>query len=132
MTTPAPDLAAVLDLILDSVTIQDASGRLVYANTIALQRLGFATIDHLMSADPAERAMRYTMYDEHGAPFPWDRLPGRRVLAGEDAPDVLLKYRNELTGDEQWAIAHAAPLMGADGTLLAVNTIRDITAQIAA
>src|SRR3954447_1729283 len=115
MTTPAPDLAAVLDLILDSVTIQDASGRLVYANTVALQRLGFATLEEFAAADPTELARRFTVYDSHGSPFPWDHLPGRLVLRGQQSAEVLLRYRNELTGDEQWSVVHAAPLVGADG-----------------
>src|SRR3954453_3339260 len=132
MTTPTPDVAAVLDLIVDSVTVQDADGRFIYANAAALQRLGFATCDELANADPAELAMRYTMYDEHGAPFPWDRLPGRLVLEGEEAPDVLLRYRHELTGEDRWAIAHAALLTAADGTRCVVNTIRDVTEKVVA
>src|SRR5687767_13482359 len=132
MTTPAHDLAAVLDLIVDSVTIQDASGRLVYANAVAARRLGFATPEELLRADPSELAVRYTMYDEHGALFPRDGLPGRLVLAGQEAPDVLLRYRDELTGEDHWAIVYAAALTAADGTRCVVNVARDVTEQVVA
>src|SRR5215204_5349794 len=103
----APDLAAVLDLNLDAVTVQDVSGRIVYANAVAARRLGFATTEALLASDPASWGTRYTVYDEQGAPFPLDRLPGRLVLAGQDAPDVLIRYQDNSTDEVHWAITHA-------------------------
>jgi PAS domain S-box-containing protein len=129
MSTITPDLSAVLDLIDDSVTVRDASGRLVYANAAARQ-MGFATTEDLLASDGANRNARYTVYDEHGQLFPWDRLPERRVLAGQDAPDVLLRYHDRATGEERWVVAHAAPLKSVDGVLLAVNVIRDVADSV--
>src|SRR5829696_1838658 len=132
MTTPRPDLAAVLDLLQDSVTVQDAGGRVVYANMVAARRGGFSTPEELLKSDPAEYPGRYTLFDEHGAPFPWNRLPGRLVLAGLDAPDVLIRYHDEKTDEDHWAIVHAAPLPAEAGTRSVVNVIRDVTEQVTA
>src|SRR5215216_4119329 len=132
MTTIAHDLSAVLDLMVDSVTVQDASGRLIYANSAAARQLGFATTDELLASDPASWGERYTVHDEHGAPFPRNQLPGRIVLAGQDAPDVLLQYHDRAIGEDRWAEAHAAPLIAADGTRLAVNVVRDVTDRVRA
>ncbi|MFL5759662.1 MAG: PAS domain S-box protein [Thermomicrobiales bacterium] len=133
MATLAPDLAAVLDLIANSVTVLDESGRVVYVNAVAAQHLGFATPEEMVGLDLSRFAARYPMYDEHGAPFPWDRLPGRLVLAGHEAPDdVLIRYHEADTGKDRWAIIHAAPLAAADGTRLAVNVVNDVTERIRA
>src|SRR5829696_3316925 len=107
---PTPDLAAVLNFVVDAVTVQDGNGRLLYANAVAARLLGFDTPEELLGADPAVFGARYTIYDEQGAPFPRDRLPGRLVLDGQDAQEVLLRYREEATGAEWWAVVHAAPL----------------------
>ena len=127
---PTPDLAAVLNIVVDAVTVQDGNGRLVYANTVAARLLGFDTPDELLGTDLAGFGTRYTIYDEQGAPFPWDRLPGRLVLDGQDAQEALLRYREEATGAEWWAVVHAAPLTAADGSRLAVNVVRDVTDRI--
>ncbi|MFL5757314.1 MAG: PAS domain-containing protein, partial [Chloroflexota bacterium] len=42
-------LAAILDSVADGVTVQDPSGRIVYANDAALAMMGLATLDDLLT-----------------------------------------------------------------------------------
>jgi two-component system, NarL family, sensor histidine kinase UhpB len=79
-----------------------------------------APLDELMA--------RFEILDEEGSPFPADRLPGRRALAGEDGPEGVLRFRILATDEERWAIVKAMPIFGEQGTVrMAVNIFRDIT-----
>ena len=74
-------LAAILGGIAEGVTVQDAQGRLIYANEVAARMSGFASPDEFKQASP-DVMQRFELFDEAGHPFPFDRLPGRRLLNG--------------------------------------------------
>ncbi len=132
MNAIALDLSAVLDRIVDGVTVQDQSGRLVYANAVAARRLGFATPEDLLQSAPATFNSRYVMYDQDGEPLSWDQLPGRLVLAGQESAETPIRFHDLATGEERWAVAHATALDAPDGSRLAVNIFRDVTGQVVA
>jgi signal transduction histidine kinase len=82
--------------------------------------LAEAPLDKLMA--------RFELLDEDGRPFPADRLPGRRALAGERGAEEVLRFRILATGEERWAIVKAMPIFGKQGTVrMTVNIFRDIT-----
>ena len=95
------NLAVILDHVGDGVTVQDPSGRLVYANATAARALGFASPVELLAAPLSELAERFSLFDEAGEPFPREQLPGRRVLSG--AADTVAKVRvlSHATGEER-------------------------------
>jgi len=71
---------------------------------------------------------RFEIMDEEGRPFSADRLPGSRVLGGEEGAEEVLRFRILATGEERWAIVRAMPIFGERGTVrMAVNVFRDIT-----
>jgi PAS domain S-box-containing protein len=80
---------------------------------------------------PIQKVMeRFELLDEEGRPFPIERLPGRRALAGEEGADEVLRFRVLATGEERWAIVKATPIFGEQGRVrMAVNIFRDITEQ---
>jgi serine phosphatase RsbU (regulator of sigma subunit)/PAS domain-containing protein len=125
------ELEAILAGVADAVTVQDPSGKLVYANDAAVRLLagpvGYATRDALLEAPPGELAARHEMLGEDGRPFPPDRLPGRLALAGEDPEPVILRSRYA-TGATRWARVKAQPMRAPDGRVLrAINVVEDIT-----
>jgi PAS domain S-box-containing protein len=127
----SPDnLALFLDHVGDGVTVQDPTGRLVYANTAAAQALGFAGAAELLAAPVAEILGQFTLFDEDGQPFPVENLPGRRALQGEPESAVTLRFRNTVTGEERWSIVRSSPVTDTTGNVLyAVNVWQDATAQ---
>jgi PAS domain S-box-containing protein len=127
----APDnLAVFLDHVGDGVTVQDPTGRLVYANAVAARALGFAGAAELLAAPVAEVVGRFALFDEDGQPFPVENLPGRRALQGEPESAVTLRFRNNETGEERWSIVRSSPVTDAAGTVLyVVNVWQDATAQ---
>jgi PAS domain S-box-containing protein len=124
------NLALFLDHVGDGVTVQDSTGRLVYANAAAAQVLGFASAADLLAAPVAEIVGRFALFDEDGQPFPVENLPGRRVFQGEPESAVTLRFRNNETGEERWSIVRSSPVTDAAGNVLyAVNVWQDATAQ---
>ena len=123
------ELQAILNGVADAVTAQRPDGELVYANEAAVSTLGFSSVDELLATPVAEVSSRFEFYDESGRTVPVERLPGRRALLGEPAPEPLL-VRSRLRGDpaERWVRIKAAPVFGDDGKPeLAINVMEDVT-----
>ena len=123
---PRRRVEGILDALADAVTVSDAAGRTVWANEAAARLLGAESIDEVLSAPPGELASRFSMTLEDGRPVSVDDLPGRRLLAGLDAPPLLTRSILRATGQERWLLTKASPLDDG-GELLAVNIIEDVT-----
>jgi PAS domain S-box-containing protein len=114
----------------DGITIQDADGRLVYANLAAARISGYGSVDEFLAADPRERLAHWVMLDEDGQPFPTGELPGRRVLAGEPEAETVLRVRDRRDGHEFWSLVKATATFDAGGRVrYAINLFRDVTGQ---
>ena len=130
MPNTPENLAVFLDHVGDGVTVQDQSGRLVYANAAAARNLGFASPAELLATPTAEIVGRFALFDEEGQPFPVGKLPGRRALQGEPESAVTIRFRDQESGEERWSIIRSAPVVDAVGNVrFAVNVWQDATAQ---
>jgi PAS domain S-box-containing protein len=117
---------ATLDAVAAGITVQDASGRLVYANHAAASLIGVPGVDALLRANPGELMAAFEVLDEQGRPLPAAELPGRRVLDGKGPSERLLRFHTRGDGGERWALVAARALpVGAGGPLLVVNTFID-------
>src|SRR5712692_3601588 len=120
-------LAAILGGIAEGVTVQGADGALIFANDVAARLSGFSSADEFRQSF-ASVMQRFTLFDESGNPFPYDRLPGRRVLRGEEPEEVVVQFRNHESGDWRWSILDAKPVRDEQGSVrMVVNIFRDIT-----
>jgi PAS domain S-box-containing protein len=114
----------------DGITIQDAQGRLHYANLAAARLSGFDSVEAMLASEPAARLMSWTILDEEGNPLPPDELPGRKVLGGEPEADAVLRVRDERDGHEFWSLVRSTGTFAEDGAVrYAINVFRDITSQ---
>jgi PAS domain S-box-containing protein len=133
MTLLDDGLGAILDRIDAGVTIQDERGSLVYANLAAARMAGLASPAELIAASSNGLMARYELINEHGAALSIDALPARRLLAGKDAPPLVVGFRDLTSGEERWSTIRAAVLDGAtDGRRLIINTFQELTPQIQA
>jgi PAS domain S-box-containing protein len=124
-------LEAVFAGIQDGITLQDRSGKLIFANASAARLIGFPTPAALLSASVRDIIARFELYDEDGEPFPPERLPARAVLAGKPSPEpVLVRYRLPPSGAWKWSSVQAYPLTDDAGKVVqAINVFRDVTAE---
>jgi PAS domain S-box-containing protein len=121
-------IAEVLNSVADGITVQDASGRLVYANEPAVRIIGFSSVDELLQESNDDFLARFELYDERGQQLPPGSLPGRVALAGEEAEPMTVRFRARATGDDRWARVRAAALRDAEGRVaFVVNTFNEIT-----
>ena len=118
-------LERILGSLAEAVTVHDEDGRLVYANPAAATLLGAESIDELLAAEPGELAARFIITREDGTPVLERDLPGQRLLAGEEAPQLLTRSVVRSTGREYWLLTKATRLD--DGGTLAINIIEDVT-----
>ena len=116
----------ILDVLGEAVTVQDASGRMVYANEAAARLLGSESADELFAVPGAELAARFDITDADGAPVSFEDLPSSRLLAGLDAPPLLTRSVHRASGVALWLLTKAT-LLDDGGEQLAVNIIEDVT-----
>ncbi len=123
-------LEIIFKNVADGITLQEPSGRLIYANDVAARLIGYPSVQALLDA-PLEKAMEnFEVMDESGQPFPASRLPGRLALAGQQTNETTLRFRIRSTGEERWSIVKAIPIFDDQGRVrFAINITRDITEQ---
>jgi PAS domain S-box-containing protein len=123
-------LAIILEGVADGITAQQPDGQILYANDAAAQACGYESAAALMQASPGEIIERFDAFDEHGQPFDWARLPGRRALAGEANATATLHIREKATGRDWWSLIRSRAILDERGTpYLVVNIWRDVTEQ---
>src|SRR6476660_4608284 len=108
-------LETIVGALGDGITVQESSGRLVYANDQAAQTLGFADAGALLAAAPEEIRSSYELIDDYGRPIDPEELPGRRALVHGIAGQRLVRFRIR-GGPERVSLVRASPILGEDGS----------------
>jgi PAS domain S-box-containing protein len=130
LRTARQQLAIITRAGADGITIQDATGRMVYANDSAARMSGYPDAESFMAAPVDEFLNRFELLHEDGRPFSPEELPARRILRGEEHAEALIRVLTRETGEEQWALVRAAPMRYEDGTVHhVVNVFHHITEQ---
>jgi PAS domain S-box-containing protein len=121
-------LEIILEGLADGVAAQNRQGQLIFANKGAAVAMGFPSVEACMAATVQERADRFELFHEDGAPVQVRELPGQRVLQGEPACSMLVHVRDRDTGQEWWRDLRATPVFGQDGQPeLAIYIWHDVT-----
>jgi K+-sensing histidine kinase KdpD len=121
----------LLDAVADGITIQEPTGRLIYANPAAARAFGCNSPTERLAVPPAEIMARYEIFDEEGEPLPVSELPGRRALAGHPESERVMQFRMLPSTERRWSIVKAQPVHNEDGSVrFAVNIWHDITERV--
>jgi serine phosphatase RsbU (regulator of sigma subunit)/anti-sigma regulatory factor (Ser/Thr protein kinase) len=121
---------AIVDGMLDGVTVRAADGKLVYANDAAIDLLRVDSRDDLRHKQPGEIMSMFEAYDEGGQPVLLDQLPGVRAWNLDHDPEPMI-VRNVVraTGEQRWLLSKAIAIRDGDGTpIYVVNFTEDVTA----
>jgi PAS domain S-box-containing protein len=123
-------LEIVLEGVADGITVQDQTGRVVFANAAAAKICGFNSGQELMDTPPAEVVARFEMLDPDGAPFDVQNLPGRLALAGKGPTSSLVHVRERGSDRDWWVLIRASAVLDASGRPeLAINIWHDVTVE---
>jgi PAS domain S-box-containing protein len=121
---------AIVDGMLDGVTVRAADGRLVYANDAAIDVLRVDSRDDLRGKAAGQMMAMFEAYDEDGRPVLLDQLPGARAWNLDHDPEPMI-VRNVVraTGEQRWLLSKAIAIRGDDGVpQYVVNFTEDVTA----
>ena len=114
--------------VADGITVQDPSGKLIFANDAAARMVGASSVEDLLATPPQEILARFSLVDETGEPLPLEDLPSRLALRGSDAGPRRIGWRSRETGEERWSVLTSTPVNTDDGRLeLVINIFRDVT-----
>jgi PAS domain S-box-containing protein len=116
-------LGIVLEGVSDGISMQDASGRVVYANGQAARSCGYASPAEMLAAPPSDLVERFALFDKDDSPLSHEELPNRRVLAGEERSERLVHVRDRRSNRDWWSFVQARAVHDADGRLEAVVSI---------
>jgi PAS domain S-box-containing protein len=116
----------ILGALSEAVTVNDVTGRVVWANEAAVALLGAESLEEVLAAEPGELAARFEITGADGEPVALDDLPGQRAVAGESSAVLLTRSVHRATGRELWLQTKATRLDDEDETLV-VNIIEDVT-----
>jgi PAS domain S-box-containing protein len=113
------------------VTVQDRTGRLVYANGAAARLIGFGSPGEVVAASPAAIMARFEMLTFEGAPFSPEKLPGRAALQGSVTEEIGVRFKIRGTREERWSVVRAVPARDLAGNVIyAINFFRDVTEEV--
>jgi diguanylate cyclase (GGDEF)-like protein/PAS domain S-box-containing protein len=130
-STPAPsERLAQFDTLTahmsDGVFIFDNEGRLTFANPAALRLYGMPPDDETLPLNVIVGRMKPRYLD--GTPIPYEELPVVRALQGEVVRNFEHVRYNPGAGEDYFAQANVAPILGDEGQILgAVLLLSDIT-----
>ncbi|HZD58538.1 MAG TPA: GAF domain-containing protein, partial [Anaerolineales bacterium] len=123
-------LEIILQGVVDGITVQDRSGRLVYANDAAAQITGYASAKELLTAPFEDILAKFDVFDEAGNPLSLEQLPGRMALQGHGSNSAALRWSDLESGQERWVLVKASPVLNHYGQVdFAVTIFQDVTEQ---
>ena len=125
-------LNIILHGVADGIIVYDAYGHIIYANEVAAEMTGSASVHALMETPSAATATRFEIIDEQRQAFPRSQFPHLRVLAGEPEAEAVIGYKHRTEGQlERWSFVKSRPIWNELGEVTMVVTIlHDITERV--
>jgi PAS domain S-box-containing protein len=121
-------LEATLASLAEAVIVNDATGRIVFANDAAARLLGVDSVAAVTAASPESLMALYEVSDERGRPVRLEDLPSQRVARGERPEPLLVRNVIRATGEERWLVQKATPVLDREGALtLVVSVVENVT-----
>lgn len=121
-------LETLFQSVPDGITIQDPSGRMLYANDAAALVAGFTSAREMIGATLAQIMQHFEALDASGRPLAFEQLPASRALAGEGNAEAEISVRDLLHGSKRWIMLRSTPIWGEQGEVrYAVTIFHDIS-----
>jgi signal transduction histidine kinase len=125
-------LDIILQGVADGILVYAHDSQIMYANEMAAQMTGYASVQEMLAAQQLGILSRYEIINEYGRPFPPSQLTHCRVFAGEPEAQAIIGFREVGTGlPERWSLVKSRPVLDESGKVTMVVTItHDITERM--
>ncbi len=121
-------LEVILRNVDDGIVMQDATGKIIYANQQLAKRAGYSSVEEMLSVPPSDYWERIELTDEQGQPFSFSQRPGIRAIGGETNLQVNVRYVNKQTHEVGWALVKATAVLDRNAsTSFVICVMQDIT-----
>jgi PAS domain S-box-containing protein len=121
------ELNTVVGAVEHGIVVTNADGSRAFVNERAAQLSGYGSTAEMLATRTEDRLAHYELFDEDGRPLTPEQLPTPRALAGENPPEMLVRFRVD-SGLDRWSTILANPVRDADGRVTrAVTVFRDVT-----
>lgn len=123
------ELRAIIHQIPAGVTVQDESGRILYANDPYAHMIGLDSSKDVVDTTVTQILQTVQVINESGQVLSREQLPGYLALMGTPTDEQVFQF--QLPGDERrrWVLVTTAPIVSrTDSARVAVNVYQDITA----
>lgn len=101
----------ILGQLADSVVVYDPSGTILYANKMASDGLGYASISHLMHQTVDDIIERYIMLDDEGRALSVLDMPNRRALISGDVERETIHFVPADGAQDFWLEIQSFPVV---------------------
>ncbi|MFL5695028.1 MAG: PAS domain S-box protein [Ktedonobacteraceae bacterium] len=128
LQTAKDQLEAILYNVNDGIMVQDATGKIIYANLAAAHLAGCTSVEELLHAPLLTYLERIDITDEQGCPLPATLLPGRRAIQGETPVQLTIRCITKETQEVRWVRLMSTAIAATDQiSALVITVIQDIT-----
>ena len=121
-------LSIILRGITDGIVVINEHGQIIFSNYAVVNICGFASTEEFAKFNLTDLGRLLDFRDEGGNRLATDDLPFARALAGEEAPEVVMRIRKMNTQEERWIISKASPVIDQTKRIgLVVIILKDFT-----
>lgn len=114
--------------VSDGIVIQDASGKIIYANNAAVSLSGFSNKNHILSNPDFPIVSKFDIFDEYRRPISWDLAPERQVIAQKrESAEAVLCFVDKITKEELWLNVRSSKATLQNESICAISILHDIT-----
>ena len=123
-------LEAIFQHVADGIIVQDADGKVIYANQAAVRLTGAHSVEALLTTSPLAALEQFNMTDEQGHPFSWASLSRNRAVPEEVMLPIKLRWAHNHTQEVRWiALTVTSVCEENDLPYLLITVIREITQE---
>ncbi len=123
------DFKKILETMADGITIQDKTGRIIFANKVAAKISGFTTVEEFLKTSTQEIVKKFDGKDIIGNAYNLENFPGRQILKGKNYAEDLVGFTYTKKKTENWAIIKSTPIKKNGKLELVINVFHDITEE---
>lgn len=121
-------LEIIVKNIADGITVQDKTGKLMYANDTAAHMVGYPSAETFLQASSADIIGKFDIMDENGRKRSLASLPSRLALRGRESKPMVVQFRVKDTQEIRWSMVKATPIFDAHKRVAyIINVFHEIT-----